>query len=484
VASDPHRDPRRVAARLRSAGGFAASVAAARVEMAAGFMSDARRDLADALRSAPAAGHSIESLLQVAVAAGAWPVAAAAATRAIALHPSAENYLAAARAAFELHDAKRGLAAVAEATRRDGSDPRVLEAAELLDRHQLHAEAAAAVRGLLEHKPASRAAASVWRRLGTYTERAGSWREAGAAWLYALDVEPTVLGRRALGADSLALYRRHRGLALLAHQLEDAHSVARLALRGEAEAELNQPERARASYEAALRLDPSDPELLSRVAALARSPSERVDLFRRLFEAHADEPRYGFALAEAQLGAGATASALETVASVAERFVAVASVQEQAASLCTAHQQIGASLPYRVRVSELDHDQPEAAFALAETYRGLRRSAEAAAAYREFLKRAHYDRPAYDRVVARAGALVEVRPIYEEALAHWPADLGLRRRFAGWLETIGDVRAALAAWKDVAAKSTAPFAASQAQFHVKQLEQKLLVEDAGRATTR
>jgi tetratricopeptide (TPR) repeat protein len=428
----------------------------------------------------PSSLRSLDAFAQLALRSSASAAAATAALRAVTIAPDGQRFLVLAETELALQRIPQALAHLAEAQRRDASgDELAISAAQLLARYRLFGQATSTLRALLDRHPAAGATPTLWRQLGSLYELQGDWKMAGRMWILAIDREASPFGRHAMVADVIALYRRHHAMAVAAAELASARSARTLVLRGDIELELNKRAQAKASYEAARKLDPADADPLLRLAQLpGTSAQTKIDHYQQLIRAHPVELRYAYELADVHYQAGDKVETRAVLEEIAQRFASVATVQDHVAGLLTRYGFNEEALPCRKRAAELDVGNAEYALAVADLQQTLRHTAEATAEYREFLRRTGGDHAAYDRVLTRADGLPGEGTFFEEALSRWPEDQPLRRRYAGWLERQRDYRKAAEEWKTLEKRARTPFDAEQARFHLRRVSDKLLIDGA------
>jgi tetratricopeptide (TPR) repeat protein len=466
------------AAELRRAGGFAGYLVAARIEVEAGHLPQARADVRSALPALPEDLRTLDAFARFAATLGSLPEAAQAAQRAAQRAPSARRLVTLAQAELRLGKSREAFAHVAEARRLDpGAEEPLLEMADTLIAERLYAEAATLLGELAGH---SRGAASVslWRKLGEAYERAGDWRHAGPCLLHALDTEPSVAGRRAIAKSILLLYRQHGAERQLVDDLGEPRSLSRLVLLGDVLAKAD-PARALKVYQAAARLAPSDPEPLLRLANLpGLSMDERIGQYRQLAAAHPQDLQFTLGLADLYAKAQQLPQAQTALEAAAAQLARSPDAQAKLAEWLAAHGLVEPATSCWRRAVALDATNASYALWLGQALARLDRQEAAIAALREFLRRSGGGREAYDELIAtsqRAGNTAATRLFYAEAVERWPADLELRRGFAGWLESQQNPKQALSAWQEVERRCTRPFERDQARFHIKRLEDHLQI---------
>ena len=466
-------DRRKLAEEIARGARFSDLVLAARLQLDAGQIDEARARVRQAAVALPTDVRQLDAFCQLAMSAGAHAEMAVAAHRTLDKNRTPQRLVVAAIAELRQGHRKEGLALLAEVRSKDPSGAAADGMIDALLGQHMFAESAELLRAELSYATGAPNAAK-WRRLADLDRQLDRPADASDALLHALDAESSSIGRRAVAQGVLRLHRERKTLPELVRTLKDASSSPRLVLRGDVETELGRGAAASSSYEAAAKADPNDPDPPLRLAAGAKTPADRAARYAMLVAAHPGELKYALDLADLRFASKDDAGGKKALHDAAMRFAAAPSAQDQIARRLSEHHDLKGALQCRRRAAELDARNAEYALALGEAYRALDMRNEAVSAYGDSISRGENSRSAYDRALdalERAGYDAEADVRYVEARRRWPADLALVRRQAAALERSQDYKRALELWNDMAKKTTRLFEREQAEYHIHRLEQ-------------
>ena len=285
----------------------------------------------------------------------------------------------------------------------------------------------------------------------------------------------------------IRLHREKKTLPQLVASLKDAHGAARLVLRGDAEKELSHVPQAIASYTAAAAAEPNDLDAPLRLAALAKTPTERVSRYEALVAAHPGELRFALELAELRYAAKDEVGGKRTLREAATRLATAPTAQDQIARRLVEHGDAPGALECRRRAAELEPRNADYALALGDAYRAAGKRPEAVAAIGDSITRGGDSRAAWDRAIdalERASYDEEAAARYADAHKRWPADMPLTRRYAAAIERAAGTKKgpergaaykqALALWREVAKKASTPIEKEQASYNQERLDRLML----------
>jgi hypothetical protein len=473
-------DRRTLLDELSHSGQFADQVLAARLDLDGGQAAAARGAVHTAIAVLPLDARSLDAFCQLALSSGAFADAAVAAERALERGRTPGRLVTAAIAELRQGKQKEGLALITEARGKDPSGGATDAALDTLLGQHMTEEAVALLRAQLDDgsgKPRGTGNAAQWRRLADLERQLGRFDATSDALLHVLDLETTPTGRRSAAQSVLRLYRERSRLHELAKLLKGAHTAPRLVLRGDLEAELGHAQTATASYEAASKLDPTDPEAQLHLAASAKSPAERANRYEALVAAHPGELRFALELADLRFSSKEDAAGKRVLREAGVRFATSPAAQDQIARRLAEHKAFDDALVCRRRAAELDSHNVDYALALAEALTASKQPSAAIAAYTDAITRGGAGRAAYDRVIdgmERSGYDEAADAKFVEARAKWPGDLALLRRHAAALERRRQYKRALVAWEEAKQKVTRPFEKEQADYNIRRLQDLIL----------
>lgn len=457
---------------------FADQVLAARLEIDAGQAVPARARLKRAASQLPSDTREIDAFAQLALQAGAYPEAAQASNAGLQRGRTAPRLVTAAIAELRQGRRAEGLALLGELRQKDKTGVAADAAIDAMVAQRMLPEAAELLRAQLEARPQAGAAAQ-WKQLGDLERQMGHTGQATDALLHALDSEPTPTGRRAIAQGLLRLNREKKALPELLRRLKDAKTAPRLILRGDLEGELGQRAAAVASYEAAAKLDPTDAEPALRLASVAKTPAERADRYAALVAAHPSELRYALELADLRFANKDAAGGKRALVEAGQRLASAPAAQDQIARRLAEHGDAADALVCRERAAALEPRDVDVAFALGDAYRAVGDKVHAVHAYADALTRSDGSRAAWEHEISaleRAGYDEELDQRYEEMRKRWPADATLTRRHATALERMKKLERAIALWRELGSRARAPFEKAQADYNVKRLQERKMLE--------
>jgi predicted TPR repeat methyltransferase len=486
-------DRRKLVDELSRSTKFADQVVVARLELDGGSPAAARTALHTALPTLPVESRAIDAYCQLALTSGAFADAAVAAQRALERGRTPPRLVTAAIAELRQGKQKEGLALLGEARGKDPSGSSTDAALDTLLGQHLVEEGATLLRAQLdEHSGRPGGTATQWRRLADLERQLGHVDAAANALLRSLDLETSPTGRRAASQALLRQYREQKKLAELLKLLKTAQTSPRLVLRGDVETELGHASAAKASWEAAAKLDPADSDAQLHLASAAKTPADRAARYEALVATHPGELRFALDLADLRFAARDDAAGRRVLREAGARFINSPTAQDQIARRLTEHKDLEGALICRRRAAQLDPRDVDYALQLGEALATAQKRDEAVAAFNDAIVRGGGGRAAYDRAIdglERAGYDADADQDFIAARAKWPGDVQLMRRHAASLERRASAAAkrterlelfqrALAVWQEIKGKITRPLEAEAANYNMLRLKDSVLAEQS------
>ncbi|MEO6951015.1 MAG: hypothetical protein ABI321_04305 [Polyangia bacterium] len=471
----------KLVAELSASPRFADQIVAARLQIDAGQAALARARLHQSVAQLPPDARTLDAYAQLALSAGAYAEASTAAQTALRTGRTAPRLIEAAIAELRQGHHKEGLALLSEVRSKDAAGVASEAALDALLGQRMVAEAAELLRAQLETRPGQTVVGSVtqWRQLADLERQLGHADAANEAMLKALDVEPSATGRRSIAQSLLHASRDKKTMVALEKSLQSAKTAPRLVLRGDTQLALGKPAQAIESYTSAAKADPNDPEPELRLAATAKTPTERAARYATLVAAHPNDLRYALELADLRFAAKDDAGGRKALRDAAGNLSTAPSAQDQLARRLADHGDAAGALQCRKRAAQLDPRNADFAFSLADAYRVSGDRAAAVTAYDDAFARTDGGRASWDRIIdayERAGYTAEADARYVAAQKKWPGDIALMRRHAAALERAKQFARAIAIWEVLGKDAQRPFDREQATYNIGRLKTRQISE--------
>jgi tetratricopeptide (TPR) repeat protein len=254
-----------------------------------------------------------------------------------------------------------------------------------------------------------------------------------------------------------------------------AKDPAAAALEGDVLVARGDPKGAIEAFHRALKASPGDPYVLRRLCTLETGEARVRDL-ASLFEIELNDATVGFDLVSALFQSQRQVDALQRAATLRQRFPDNVLVLTELAHLLSKNGAHAEAVPILERVLRLDPRQPDHLIAYGDELRTMKRNDEAAKAYFGLVEK-DGSQVAYHQlieVLSQRRLIPELKRAYQEALRHAPDNWELRRDYARWLASSGQLDESLAEWKAIGATTKDPFLKDFAEREIKRLETQKL----------